>query len=603
MKKITLIVASLLLVFVSVTVLAQDYMVVPLGVPGTLWEDFEVGVRGGTIRSAMTSNPRTFNPIMVRDTASGWLDDRMQEPLVARCTHTGIHVPHLAKAYEISEDGLSITVHLRRGLKWSDGEPFTAADVMFTWVDLWLNEDVEARRAVWELPDGTFPTFEQIDDYTVVAHFSVIFRPALGSVIGSQILPRHRLWEYVAKLNPALEGVCQFNTAWGIDVDPAAMAGMGPFVLEHFITDMEIRLVRNPHFWQFDAAGTRLPYLDVAVVHIVESTDVAFLRFLNGEIDTYGVRPEDLAILKAEGPRRGFTTLLSDMTGWGTAFFSFNQDVPEDENLRGLFRDLRFRRAVAHSIDMDAIVYGIYMGLARPQWSHIGIPSPFFMGDEHAIWHEYDLDRAAAYLDEIGLFDTDGDGIREFPDGSPVTFVMIGIAGVTLWEQKVLLLDDDLARIGIDLVPSFLAFGTMVGQLLGAEYQAVMVGLTGGLDPHGGRVVYHTTGDLHFWRYSAAGPDGALPEKFPVADPAEWNARVDELFDLGVGSFDEAEIMHYYHEMQIIIRENLPLLFTVSALQNAAAYDRIGNGLWETFAGIHTGTGSTAVVFSFRRDL
>ncbi|MCD5416579.1 ABC transporter substrate-binding protein [Candidatus Bipolaricaulota bacterium] len=603
MKKIALIAASLLLVFASVAVLAQDYKVVPLGVPGTLWEDFEVGVHGGTIRSSMISNPRTFNPIMVRDTASGWLDDRMQEALILRNPHTGVHEPYLAKAFEIAEDGLSITVHLRRGLKWSDGEPFTAADVMFTWVDLWLNEDVEARRELWTLPDGMLPTFEQIDDYTVVVHFTTIFRPAVGFVTGAQILPRHRLWEYVAKLNPALEGVCQFNTAWGIDVDPAAMAGMGAFILEHFITDMEIRLVRNPHFWQFDAAGNRLPYLDAAVVHIVESIDVSLLRFLNGEIDTYGARPEDLAILKAEGPLRGFETVISDVTGWGTAFFAFNQDVPEDENLRGLFRDLRFRQAVAHSIDLDTIIEGIYMGFARPQWSHVAIPSPFFMGDEHAIWFEYDLDKAASLLDEIGLFDTDGDGVREFPDGSPVTFVLITNAGHTIREQKCLILADDLARIGVDVVTSFIPFGALVGQLLGAEYQAVMIGLTGGMDAHGGRTVYHSTGSLHFWRFSAGGPDGRLPERFPVADPAEWNARVDELYDLGVGSFDEAEIMHYYHEMQIIIRENLPLMFTVSPLQMASAYDRIGNGLWETFEGIHTGTGLTAVTFAFRRDL
>lgn len=601
MKRIALIAASLLLVFASVAVLAQDYMIVPLGVPGTLWEDFEVGVHGGTIRSTMIANPRTFNPIMVRDTASGWLGARMQEPLVRRNTHTGVHEPHLAKAYEIAEDGLSITVHLRQGLKWSDGEPFTATDVMFTWVDLWLNEDVEARREFWELPDGTLPTFEQIDNYTVVVSFSTIFRPAVGYVIGATILPRHKLWMYVHKLNPDVEPGT-FNTAWGIDVDPAAMAGMGPFVLEHFIVDMEIRVVRNPHFWQFDAAGNRLPYLDAAVNHIVETVDVAFLRFLNGEVDTFGARPEDLAILKAEGPARGFRTVISDITGWGTSFFTFNQDVADD-NLRGLFRDLRFRQAVAHSIDTHTIIEGLFMGLAKPQWSHVGIPSPFFIGDEQAIWFEYDLDKAASLLDEIGLFDNDGDGIREFPDGSPVSFILITNAGNTLREQMCLILADDLARIGVDAVTSFIPFGALVGQLLGAEYQAVKIGLTGGMDPHGGRTVYHTTGGLHFFRFSAGGPDGRLPEKFPVADPAEWNARVDELYDLGVGSFDEAAIMHYYHEMQIIIRENLPLLFTVSSLQMAAAYDRIGNGLWETFSGIFTGTGSTAVRFAFRRDL
>ncbi len=605
MKRITVLTISLLLVLAIVpAVLAAqaDIEVIPLGVPGTFWEDFELGVRGGQIIHAMISNPRTFNPIVADDTASWWVPERTQMPLIERCPHTQLLEGALARSFEISEDGLSITFHLRRGLRWSDGAPFTAADVMFTFVDLWLNTEVAARRVVWTLPDGTLPSFEKIDNYTVVAHFSVIFRPALEAV-GTTILPRHKLWEYVRKLNPALE-TCQFNTkAWSIAMTAEDMAGMGAWKFDRFITDMEIRLVRNPYFWKYDPAGTQLPYLDRKIVRIVPSIDVALLLFRNGEIDTYGPRPEDLAILKGEAAARRFTVRISDIPVWGMSFFTFNQDVPGNENLRGLFRDLRFRRAVAHAIDTDAIIDGIFMGLATPQWSHVGIPSPFFAGDEYATWFEFDLDKAAALLADIGLVDLDGDGWLDFPDGSRVSFVLITNAGHTIREAKSLMLADDLAEIGVEAITSFIPFAALVGHLLGATYEAVMIGFTGGVDPHGARVIYHSTGGLHFWRFSAGGPAGRHPAKFPVADPAEWNPRVDELFDLGAGTFDEIRAKAYYHEMQLIIREHLPLIFTSASLQMAAVFDRIGNGLWETMSGIWTGAGVTGSQFAFRRDL
>jgi peptide/nickel transport system substrate-binding protein len=583
--------------------MAQDHLVVPLGVAGTAYEDLEIGVRGGALRTAMISNPRHFNPIMVRDTASGWVPDRMFMGLVELDPLTAEVGPVLAKSWEIreaapgAEHAWEIIFHLRRGLVWSDGAPFTADDVMFTWVDLWLNPDVDARRAVWELPDGTLPSFERIDDYTVKVKLTTWFRPALLSIGGTYILPRHKLAQFVHKLNPAVDRGA-FNAAWGVDVKPEDMAGMGPFVFAEFIPDLMIRMVRNPNFWQFDPAGNRLPYFDEVRVAIVASIDVAVLKFRNGEIDAISPRPEDLPILLPEGPVRGYTVLIGEEPFFGNEFLTFHQDVA-DANLRRLFRDLRFRRAVAHATDKDTMIETIFMGLAVKSWSPVSIPSPFY-APEMAIHYEYDLEKSAALLDEIGIVDRDGDGIREFEDGTPVSFTILTNAGNTMREQIALIMQDDLTRLGLDVDFTPIPFADLVGKLLGAEgWEAVVIGFTGGIDPHGAGVIWRGTGDLHFWRYSAGGPEGEHPEKFPVADPQEWNARVDELWDLQASALTDAEAYPYFAEFQRLVAENLPLIYTAERKFTLAYYDHLGNAAWSDV--IATAVGSRGSIFSFRK--
>ena len=594
---------GVLLVCLGMGALAQDYQVIPLGVEGTAYEDLEIGVPGGTLRVAMISNPKHFNPIMVRDTASGYVPDRMFHGLVERDPLTMEIVPVLAKSWEIreapegAEHAWEIIFHLRQGLVWSDGAPFTADDVMFTWVDLWLNPDVDARRAVWELPDGTLPSFERIDDYTVKVKLTTWFRPALLSIGGTYILPRHKLAQYVHKLNPEVEPGT-FNTAWGVDVKPEEMAGMGPFVFAEFVPDLMIRMVRNPNYWRFDPAGNRLPYFDEIKVFIVESADVAILKFRNGETDAVSPRPEDLPIFLAEGPVRGYTVLIGEEPYFGGEFITFHQDV-EDENLRRLFRDLRFRRAVAHAVDKDTMIETIFMGLAVKQWSPVSIPSPFY-APEMAIHYEYDLELAAQLLDEIGIIDRDGDGIREFEDGTPVSFTILTNAGNTIREQIGLIIQDDLKALGLDVTFTPIPFRDLVGKLLSAEgWEAVIIGFTGGIDPHGAGVIWRSTGDLHFWRFSAGGPEGPLPEKFPVADPAEWNARVDELWDLQAAALTDEEAYPYFAEFQRIIAENLPLIYTCERNFTYAYYEHLGNAAWSNVRA--TATGPSGVVFSFRR--
>jgi peptide/nickel transport system substrate-binding protein len=205
MKKLVLVMAALLVVFsASAIVMAQGYdaqpadaKIIPLGVAGTAYENQEPGVRGGTFYCASISDPKKWNYVTAHETSTTQYTNMMLRGLVDNNPVTGALEPELAKSWDVSEDNLEITFHLREGLKWSDGEPFTADDVVFSFNDLYYNEDVETdSRDVLILPDDTYPVVEKVDDYTVKVTLSMIFRPVLNA-IGMPILPEHAVAQYV----------------------------------------------------------------------------------------------------------------------------------------------------------------------------------------------------------------------------------------------------------------------------------------------------------------------------------------------------------------------------------------------------------------------
>jgi peptide/nickel transport system substrate-binding protein len=206
----------------------------------------------------------------------------------------------------------------------------------------------------------------------------------------------------------------------------------------------------------------------------------------------------------------------------------------------------------------------------------VSVPSPFYGGrsaygagidDAAAVNYEYDLAKAAGLLDDMGLIDNDGDGIREFADGQPVEFLLETNAGNTLREGFCLILADDLEKIGVKANFQPVDFNTLVTRLLsGTLYEACVVGLTGGNEPNGGANVYRTTGGLHFWHYSA--PD----------DPYAYELRIDELFDLGLGTFDLDEAFGYYQEYQVLFAtDDIGMNFSVNQQFTYAIYNRVGN--------------------------
>jgi peptide/nickel transport system substrate-binding protein len=572
-----------LLVFTSLAVFAQGYdaqpadaLVFPVGVAGTVYEDMELGVRGGTITIANIEDPKGWNDMTSHETSTSHFTARQHRGLVNLDHISGALVPDLAKSWDLSDDSLVITFHMREGLKWSDGEAITADDVVFTYNDLLLNEDVDTNgRDGQLLPDDTYPVCAKVDDYTVTFTMSVIFRPALNS-LSFAIMPEHALAQYVHKLNPEVP-VGTFNEAWTLATPLTDLVGNGPYIISDYQPNVSVTMTRNPYYYGYDPAGTQLPYYDTYISAIVSNQDVSMLKFRNGETDVYRLRPEDIAILLPEGASKGFQVLITDQPGYGTTWFLINQDIGLSDGTeaekREVYRNVKFREAMAHCIDKETMIQNVLNGLGGPQWSPVSVPSPFYAGrdyyggpitDNNAVIFEYDPAKAAGLLDEIGVIDADGDGFRDLPSGDPLT-MEINSNDNTTRVASCLILTDDWNAIGLNATFQVVDFNTLVDRLFGSSGDLIYLGLTGGDEPNGGSNVYRSCGSLHAYRYSACD------------EPDEIDIRVDELLALGAGTFDIDEAFEYYVEYQQLLSAQLGYVYTVVQSFQYSYYDYVGN--------------------------
>ncbi len=321
----------------------------------------------------------------------------------------------------------------------------------------------------------------------------------------------------------------------------------------------------------------QLPYFDKYVVLTVASQDVSLLKFRNGELDALGIRATDVPILKREEAQKDFTVLVSpDMPNYGTSWIGINQDIGlaegTHENLRTLFRTRDFRAALAHLVDKQAIIDTLYNGLAVPQWSPVSYMSPFYAGRDYyggpvtekdAVVFEYSLDKAAALLDGIGIIDRDGDGWRDYEDGTRVEIELNTNAGNTVREGVCLIVADRAAKIGLKLNFVPVNFNTLVNKLFASTGELIVLGLTGGNEPNNGANVYNSCGGLHFWRYSACD------------EPNEVEKKIDDLLDAGVATLDNDEAFEIYKEYQITLaKDDLGLVYTVNPSFTYAYYNR-----------------------------
>jgi len=584
MKKLALLLAGLLVIAVPALVSAQGYdvmpedaRILPIGVAGTPYADLELGKQGGTIYISQISNPKSWNANTAHETSTTWYTSRMNLGLVNLDHITGAIVPDLAKSWEVSEDSLTLTFHLRRGIKWSDGTPLTADDVLFSYNDVVLNTDVDCNSYDGQrLPDGTFPVMTKVDDYTVEVKLSVIYRPILNS-IGVPIQPKHKLADKVHKLNPDVPAGT-FNETWTLDTPVSELVGNGPWVVTDYKPDISVTMKRNPYYFAYDPAGTQLPYYDEIVCLVVASMDVSLLKFRNKELDVLGIRAEDLPVLMPEAGAKGYTVFVSDLPNYGTTWFMPNQDIGLEDGTqnekREVYRNVKYREALAHLIDKDTMIQNLLNGLGAPQWSPLSMGSPFYAGrdyyggpvtENNAIIFEYDQAKAAALLDEIGVVDADGDGWRDLPSGAPLAIEINTNSGNTIREGACLILQDDFRSVGLNATFVGVDFNTLVDRLFASTGDIIYLGLTGGDEPNSGKNVYWSCGTLHAWRYSACD------------DPDEIDRRIDELLDLGVGTFDLDEAFEYYVEYQQLLAKQLGYIYTVNQTFLYAYYDYVGN--------------------------
>ena len=519
---------------------------------------------GGRIVLATSSDPKSFNSIIAKESSTSAVTNYIFEGLTTVNAHSQKVEPHLARAWSVSEDGLIWVFHLRDDIFWSDGEKFTADDVVFTFNDLIYNEDIpSSARDIFTIEGKVFKV-KKINDHTVSFTLPVKFAPFLRSM-SQEILPKHKLKNVVENK--------RFNFTWGIDTPVEEIVGTGPFKLAEYKPGRRIVFDRNPNYWKKSDDGDTLPYLDGIIHMIVQSEDTAFLKFLEGEVDAYSMRGSDFPILKPEEKRLDFTVYELG-PGFGTNFLVFNQNKGKNPETGqpfvapdklAWFTDVSFRRAMAHVIDKKKIIEILKNGLGYEQNSAVSPASGFFHNPD-VKKYKYSIDIAKKILFEASYFDRDGDGFIEDRNGNPMQFNLYTNAGNEERIQIAGIIRHDIEQLGIKVNLQVLEFNTLVSKLNGSfEWEAIILGLTGGGDPHFGKNVWMSSGQLHMWYPTQNSP------------ATEWEKRIDEIFIAGVQELDEDKRKRLYDEFQVIVSEQLPFVYTVLSSNITAVRNKFGN--------------------------
>ncbi len=377
-------------------------------------------------------------------------------------------VPDLLEAVEI-EDGRSFTLRLRRGHKWSDGHPFTSEDFRYYWEDVANDENVSPyglTRAL--LVDGERPAVTFPDETTVIYTWSKpnpYFLPALAGASPTYIYrPAHYLKQFHGryqdpdKLAAMVEEANKRNwaslhqrRARQYRNDNIDLPTLQPWVLQTKPPSQRFIFDRNPFYHRVDSAGRQLPYIDRLIADIVGSSLVP-LKTGAGETDLQAryLRFDNYTFLKEGEERNDYKVRLwPQMIGAQLALFpNLNNNDPV---WRAVLRDVRFRRALSLAINRYEINQVVYFGLALESNNTVLPRSPLFRPEYQKAWTAFDLDRANALLDEMGLTERDDDDIRLLPDGRPL-FIVVETAGESTEQTDVLeLIGDGWAKAGIKL--------------------------------------------------------------------------------------------------------------------------------------------------------
>ena len=395
----------------------------------------EIGRYGGTLN-------RTY---FGTSDAAGW-ERLTREPLIGWDREYVQLRPNVARAWEVLEDGRVFVFHLRKGMKWSDGTPFTADDILFWYEDIILNKELNpVPPSLWSFK-GELLQVEKIDDYTVKISFSEPYGwfPYQLAEFGNIYAPKHYLKQFHINYADQEElerqtreaGFSTWNqlftdknsafnnpdypviTAWKVDARPSA----------RFVAS------RNPYYWKVDPEGNQLPYIDRVSQQLISDTELMVMKAISGEIDFqirhFHNRWLDFPLLMQNAESGKYRVLLwnSDYAGAAVLYFNLNTKNPV---LRPLFNDSRFRRALSLAIDRDEINELVFLGAGAPQQPFLTPGSPAYDESTARRYTEYDPARANELLDEIGLTQRDSAGYRLSPDGQPIVINIEVRSGVS----------------------------------------------------------------------------------------------------------------------------------------------------------------------------
>ncbi len=524
------------------------------------------GIPGGRLVISTFGDPKTFNPITANEQSSDEIVRHLFAGLVGFDSPSQTVEPGLAHWWTNSPDGKTWTFKLRKNLRWSDGEPLTVDDVVFTWNEVIYNPDIDNVMRDAFIIGGKKLSVTKVDDLTLQVETPRVYAPFLVNFGGVPILPKHILASTVADKT--------FTSAYGVNWDPAKIVGSGPFRLKSYAPAQSLLLERNPYFFEVDTNGGRLPYLDNIIYSVVPDMNALSLRFLSGEseVDDF-IPPYDYAQFKSAADAGKFK-LLEPGIGLETAFFWFNENTNVDKSGKPQvdpvklkwFRNQKFRQACSYAIDRQAIIDSVYSGRAIANYGLV-TPGNKKWYDPNTLQYPYNPDKAVELLKAIGIEKRNGDAFLTDGDGNRVAFVLNTNTGNGAREKTAVLIQNDLQKIGMQVTPQSIEFNTLVSKVdVTHDYDCVLLALGGGgADPSDSMNVIKSSGFTHQW----------FPRQ--TTPSSDWEARLDYLMDAQNSTLDFNERKKDFDEVQSILAQQVPMIFTVTPYYYAAVVNNLAN--------------------------
>ena len=555
---------SLAAVFVVVCLGASAISMGSATPPAADWmvTDNPIGHSGGRLVVALRSEPKTLNPVLAVDAPSRDIIRCLTADLIHINRESERTEPALAKSWTVSRDGKQYTLHLRRGLQFSDGQPFTADDVVFSF-QAYLDEKIHSPQRDLLVVGGKPISVRKVDAATVQFDLAQPYAAAERIFDSLAMLPRHLLETAYQAGN--------FAQAWGMSTPAAQFAGLGPFRLKDYVPGERIILERNPYYWKQDHRGNRLPYLDEIVFLFVPSEDSQVIRFQSGDTDVLSrFSAQNFAVLEKQQQAKSYHLFdLGPGLEYNFLFFNLNdlgsKNLPEIAKKQAWFQDLKFRQAVSSAIDRDGIIRLVYNGRATPLWGHVTPGNKLWL--EANIPHPaQSVERARQLLQSAG-FSWKDDGALIDSRGNAVEFSILANASNAQRVKMATIIQDDLSHLGMNVHVVSLDFGAVVDRFMKThDYEAAIMGLASGdADPTPEMNVWLSSGSTHLWH---------LNESHPATS---WEAEIDQLMEAQLITLDYSARKKLYSRVQEIVAEELPVICLASPNILVGAKESVGN--------------------------
>lgn len=424
----------------------------------------EVGTYGGTFR-------RGTGFFMPDEWLASHIDGnsfwRFQWPFPG----SGPVLPNLADRWDFNSDGTELTIHLREGIKWSDGEPFTVDDVLFFLNDVVGDEKVTYtwyHTANFYIQERQLPGIERIDDYTLKFTYPepAFFVETMYAPICEIALPAHILKNVHPKYNSS-STYDKFNEEI-VFANGRGAVTLSAWKLESFDADSKMGLVRNPYYWKVDTDGNQLPYFDRMDVFVTGDRQGVALGNATGKFDNDAmwVGIQHLSLFLEEEAKRDIT-IGHSVVGGMAIYLNYDAD---DAEAKKVIRNTDFRRAFSLAINRKELGKVFFYDTLVPMGSSFSPNSAYFEEEVGKMYSEFDPDRAKKILDDAGIVDKNGDGVRELPSGEKAELIW-SVYEHDLYTPMAEMVVEYLADVGIRLVLNVKHQNIIMDQLWTGQFE------------------------------------------------------------------------------------------------------------------------------------